>query len=170
MLRTLMFTRQCNLVPNSSQWMFPHTFEKLVRDYWKHHQVGFELGLRELAALFTEAGIPAEAIGCCRPLMWPMWPSFGWGANVTLPYFAQHPQLLAQALELEPPDISTNDWLWKYQRAKRHQAAFDVVRMFPQLPERFAEACWDVALGNSKTERPWAQKALQNVPDKLERI
>jgi hypothetical protein len=171
MVRTLMFTRQAFLVPNHAQWMFTDSFEQLVRDYWKHHEVGFALGLRELAAVFSAAGIPAEAIGYCRLGMWHYWMSFAsWAPDATWPYFVEYPQILAQALDLEPRDQSTDEWLWKHQRAELHKAAFNVLAMFPRLPERFIEPCWEAALGNAKAERPWAQNALQNVPDKLERM
>jgi hypothetical protein len=171
MVRTLIFARQCRLVPNHDQWMFTHNFEQLVRDYRKNHDVGFSLGLRELAAVLIAAGIPGEAIGYCRLGSWHYWKSFAsWEPDATWPYFAEYPQILAQALDLEPRDKSTDEWLWKYQRAERHKASFNVLAMFPRLPERFVEPCWEVALGNAKTERSWAQKALQNVPDKLERI
>src|SRR5262249_10828452 len=109
-------------------------------------------------------------IGYCRLLMWHLDPSFAWDAQATWPYFAEYPQILAQALDLEHRDESTDEWLWKYQRVKRHKAAFDVLGMFPKLPDRFVEPCWEVALGASKTERLWAQKALQIVPDRFERI
>src|SRR5262249_22602323 len=126
MVRTLMFTRQAFQIPNRTQWMFTHHFELLVRDYRKHHDVGFALGLRELAAVFSAAGLPKKAIGYCRLLMWHLDPSFAWDAQATWPYFAEYPQILAQALDLEHRDESTDEWLWKYQRVKRHKAAFDV--------------------------------------------
>ena len=38
--------------------------------------------------------------------------------------------------------------------------------MFPQLPPGFMPLLWDLALGESKADRPLAQAALGSVPDK----
>ncbi len=42
--------------------------------------------------------------------------------------------------------------------------------MFPTLPPGFIPLLWDVALGESKTERPMAQAALATVPDKAAKV
>ena len=101
-------------------------------------------------------------------LNWP--PSFVWDAQATWPYFAEHQHFLAQALDLEPSDVAKDDWLWHYHRAGRHKSAFDVLSMFPQIPDRFVEPCWEAALTKAKAERPWAQKALVRVPDRFARL
>ncbi len=170
MLRALMFTHYCRPPRAQFSWQFFYKFEDLVREYWKHHDVGFPLGLRELAVVFSAVGIPPAAIGCCRLLIGHWQISFSWDAEATWPYFAEHQYLLAQALELELRIVTEEDWAWRYQRPHRHKSAFDVLAMFPRLPERFVEPCWDVALSLVKTERLWAQKALARVPDRLERI
>lgn len=168
LIRVLCFTSQCQL--HAHRWQFSYKFEELVRDYWKHHDVGMPLGLRELALVFQAGGLPPETIGYCRLLLGVWSPTFLWSADATWPYFAERPELLAQALELAPSPASEDQWLWKYQRSKRRRAAFDVLDLFPRLPEQFTEPCWEAALGTAKAERPWAQKTLARVPDRFERI
>jgi Domain of unknown function (DUF4132) len=182
MLRALIFTHYGRPPRDQFPWLFLHKFEELIRDYWKHHDVGFPLGLRELAGVFSAAGIPPETIGRCRLLTGYWQISFLWDAEATWPYFAEHQHLLAEALELEPhivfqpriflhpPNLVQEDWAWRYRRADRRKSAFDLLAMFPSLPERFVEPCWEVALSLVKTERLWAQKALARIPDRLERI
>src|SRR5207245_2091799 len=48
--------------------------------------------------------------------------------------------------------------------------AFKVLAMFPRLPPDFIPLLWDLALGDSKADRPLAQTALATVPDKASRI
>ena len=169
MVRALMLTAHCG--PNrrgGSAWDFSYHFDELLRDYWKHHEVGFPLHLRELGAIFAAAGIPSDAIGAARLLGWH--PSFQWSAPATWPYFAEHQHILAQALDLEPHEACIDDGFWRYRRPDRRRASLDILAMFPRIPSRFVELCWEIALSSSKTERLWAQRTLASDPDRFDRI
>jgi uncharacterized protein DUF4132/HEAT repeat protein len=170
MVRALIFTRHCGRFRDEASWQFSFNIDELLRDYWKHHDVGFPLGLRELAAVFAAAGIPAEAIGYCRLMIWNWEPSFVWDPEATWPYFAEYPLLLAQALDLAPTTLPKDDFWWRYQRTSRRKLAFDMLAMFPRLPDRFVEPVWEAALGTVKADRPLAQKALARAADRFERI
>jgi hypothetical protein len=167
-VRLLQLTRHCG-VDRQRQWWF-HGIDELLREYWKHHEVGFPLGLRELARVFEAAGIPPEAIGCCRLQIWQWHFSFIWDAAATWPYFAEHQDLIALALDLETNSDLMGEFTLKYCRPERHQAAFEVLATFPRLPERFVETCWNAALGTVRAERSFAQMALDRFPDKTARV
>jgi HEAT repeat protein len=169
MVRALMLTEHCGLNRRGgAAWEFSHQFDELLRDYWKRHEVGFPLRLRELGAIFVAAGIPSDAIGTARLLGWQS--AFQWSAPATWPYFAEHQHILAQALDLEPHEVCIDDWFWRYRRAARRRASFDILAMFPRIPGRFVDLCWEIALSSSKTERLWAQRTLGSDPDRFDRI
>jgi hypothetical protein len=164
-IRLLRWTGQMAPLPHqpSLAWIFASSSRAALRHYWQHHAVGFELGLRELAAIFQAAGIDPRVIGYSR--LCPFFhgvglPALDWEPQQTWPYFAEYPEILEEALDLRPQSGAMEDFHWRYFRAQRHKLAFEVLSFFPRLPERFVEFCWDVALGTAKTERSVAQKVL----------
>ena len=88
-----------------------------------------------------------------------------WEPEVIWPVFAEQPEVLRSILT---PSVGkgTHDYSWPTKR----QNAFRVLALFPQLPPGFIPLLWDLALGESKTDRPLAQKALATVPDKAAKI
>jgi HEAT repeat protein len=88
-----------------------------------------------------------------------------WEPEAVWPVFAEYPDILRQVLA--PEGTSTRH---DYSLPLRRRNAFRVLAMFPQLPAGFVPLLWDLALGESKSERPDAQAALARVPDKAAKI
>jgi hypothetical protein len=59
---------------------------------------------------------------------------------------------------------------YDYYQAERRKNAYRVLGYFPQLPPGFLNLLWDIAIGESKSERPLAQKALESVPNKGKKV
>lgn len=150
-------------------WFFWPDYPAFLQHYAQHHDLGFALGMRELGVLFQAAGLDPTVLGRSRLEqrfgLSPQWPS-----DQTWPYFAEHLELLEEALDLRAREQPGDDLLWNYLRGPRRQAAFEVLAMFPRLPERFEPLCWQLALGGARSERALARAALASVPDKLPRI
>jgi hypothetical protein len=85
-----------------------------------------------------------------------------WPGEAVWPVFVEHPEPLDTALG--PP--VQGDYRWSDKR----QTAFKVLAMFPQLPPGYIPLLWDIALGESKSDRPLAQAALASVPDKASKV
>src|SRR5690606_30053971 len=88
-----------------------------------------------------------------------VWPAFYEQLELLRPFFGPSPNASAVSYH-------DRDYLWESKRA----IAFRVLAMFPQLPPAFISPLWELALGESKTLRPLAQKALGTVPDKAEKV
>lgn len=125
------------------------------------------IDLRELAAVFRTVGLSDRIIGeqllhsnryAISPLR---------RGSVIWPYFAERLELLEEALGLRQLDESQNQFFWEAERRKN---AFDVLKLFPDLPARFVPLLWEIALGRGKTERPMAQECLGTVPNKEAKI
>lgn len=87
------------------------------------------------------------------------WSSFcDWEPEAIWPAFIENPKIVMEAL--------TETIVGPNYYGDRKHAAYKVLATFPQLPPQFATVLWEVALGESKSDRPLAQAALQAVPDK----
>ncbi len=92
-----------------------------------------------------------------------------WGPEAVWPVFAEYPDVLRGMFQAAPNrrgDYNSRDWSLPIKRSN----AFRVLAMMPQLPPGFIPILWDVALGDSKAERPLAQAALATVPGKTAKI
>src|SRR5262249_5716846 len=128
-------------------------------------------GLRELdAAVASLPGGKPGMVAATYLAMNSRYQSFcDWGREAVWPAFAEHPEILNQMLGTSPNqrgNSATRDYWWSQKR----QTAFKVLAMFPRLPPGFIPLLWDLALGDSKADRPLAQAALATVPDKASRI
>ncbi|MDZ4832397.1 MAG: DUF4132 domain-containing protein [Candidatus Melainabacteria bacterium] len=85
-----------------------------------------------------------------------------WEADAVWPLFAERGELLRDALSETTP-------IHYYNYGNRRQA-FEVLAMFPSLPAEFLITLWELALGETKSERRPAQDALNTVPGKVEKI
>ena len=116
-------------------------------------------GLREVDAVVVslaggQTGLAADAYLCNN-----RWRSFcDWEPAAVWPLFAERPEILQEVLS---PSKGGAD---------RRENAFKVLGMFPKLPPGFIPVLWDIALGESKAERPLAQTALTAVPDKAAKV
>lgn len=136
--------------------------EKLFPIFHRAHP---QVGLRELAFAFQAAGLDPDSIGEALlasfqtetlPLELP--PAKVW------PYWAEHLNLLEKAFEAPGQGI-----LDQYDKRRERANALVAIGSFPQPPDRLLTLLWTMALG-PKNERPAAQRCLQNMPDKVERL
>ncbi len=132
-------------------------FDTAVNDYRRHHE---KFGLRELAAVLDAVGVDKKVLGLHKLAGWLMGDALSWEPEATWPYWAEHLDLLEEALRPEHADYGSRD---------RRLHAFKALQAFPQPPARLLTYLWELALG-PKTERPPAQRCLENVPDKQERL
>lgn len=88
---------------------------------------------------------------------------FDWEEDKVWPLFAQHPEIIRSVLapshKYSPYEIDT-----------MRTNAFKVLAMFPQVPSEFLPLLWELALGEAKSERHRAQKALSAQPDKTKTV
>ncbi len=92
-----------------------------------------------------------------------------WEPEALWPAFADNPGVLRNVLTAVQ-DVSDGYRTKDYALPLKRQNAFRVLAMFPQLPPGFVPLLWDVALGESKSDRLLAQAALGSVPDKAAKI
>jgi HEAT repeat protein len=92
-----------------------------------------------------------------------------WEPEAVWPVFAEHPDILRSLLKPSAGQ-GGRPARYDYSLPTRRQNAFRVLAMFPQLPPGYMPLLWDLALGESKTDRPLAQAALATVPDKAPKI
>ncbi|MBV8656574.1 MAG: SEL1-like repeat protein [Burkholderiales bacterium] len=90
------------------------------------------------------------------------WSSLGanWSSEAVWPFFAHHRDLLVEALG------PAGRFGYYFDR----QRVYTAVASLPWPPKQVVDAIFDLALGTAKTERPMAQAALANFPDKETRI
>lgn len=140
-----------------SQWM-----QVLFPIFSRTHP---ETGLRELAAAFTTVGLDSRRLGFAI-----LNSHLETAAPLSLPneklwtYWADNLDLLEQAFA--PPSGNYMDRF--YQRYARRNA-LHALATFPQPPERLVPLLWKIALGG-KSERQPAQRCLEELPDKFERL
>jgi hypothetical protein len=128
-------------------------------------------GLRELDAAVAslpgaEPGVVARTY-LARNNSWS--PFCDWEAEAVWPIFAERPELLRDVLG-PAPSQARGRASYDYWHGEQRRNAFKVLSMFPRLPPGFIPLLWDLALSESKGERPEAQAALATVPDKAARI
>lgn len=90
-----------------------------------------------------------------------------WEAEAIWPAFAEHPEVLRNTLT---PSVKAGQPRYDYTWPEKRRNAFRVLAMFPQLPPAYVPLLWDLALGESKADRPLAQAALATVPDKASKV
>ncbi|MBI1270773.1 DUF4132 domain-containing protein [bacterium] len=163
-VRLLYVLHQLNPVDHQKHPFVVISNPALLDDYRKKLRKPF--GLRELDAIVaTLPGCGPEPGRALQGYLYrnSYWNSFcDWEPDAIWPAFIEQPQLLMEALT-ESRDSG-------YYFTDRRPAAYKALSTLPQLPPQFATILWEVALGESKTDRPLAQEALQAVPDKVPTI
>lgn len=98
------------------------------------------------------------------------WNSFAdWEPDAIWPAFVEHREILGKYLGPNPNSRSSyNARDWNFTDKKR--TSYRVLGMFPEVPPEFLTTLWETALGESKSDRPLAQKALAPIPDKLPKV
>ncbi|MDQ3623145.1 MAG: DUF4132 domain-containing protein [Verrucomicrobiota bacterium] len=117
-------------------------------------------GMREVAAAFSAVGLSPETPGRVQLSRFSQ-SVFAWPAEEVWPYWAEHLDLLAEYLQPDSEDVLLSDV---------DANALDVIALFPQLPARFLPVLWQLALGAGRAHWAAAQRCLERVPDKLERV
>lgn len=138
-------------------------FESLLLHYRRHHSPAFDL--RELAAVLKSAGIDDRVLGWELMNAWrhpPLWVE----DEAVWPYFAERLDLLEEVFGLKPAVHEVQS----YYTSSLRKHAFEILGLLPQLPPQFVPLLWEIALGSSKTERPMAQKSLDQVAGKEGKI
>jgi hypothetical protein len=136
--------------------------EFLVPIYRRTHP---EVGLRELGAAFPAAGLSSARLGYgLTSSYWEQRAPFGLPPNLIWPYWAEHLDVLAQSLEPATGDYTSR---WRQRHSRRN--IFHALATFPQPPAQLVPKLWELAIG-PKSERPVAQRCLESLPDKMNRL
>jgi hypothetical protein len=136
--------------------------EQLMPAFRRTHP---DSGLRELGAAFTVAGLDSVRIGVGVLRNYHETPAtLGLPPAQIWPYWAEHMEMLEQAF-MPGSGVFMERY---YQRCARRNA-FHALATFPHPPERLTQLLWKLALG-AKGERPSAQRCLEKLPDKFERL
>lgn len=135
-------------------YVFGRKFELLLNHYHQTHPYG----LRELALAFKSVGLDETLIGRQQLKAWDHNP-FAWEADAIWPYWAEHLDLLDQALQ-----PTTDSWV-----ANMRRNAFSIVASFPEPPRQFVDRLWSFAFG-LKLDREPAQDALGREPGIANRV
>ena len=135
-------------------YVLGHKFDSLLNHFHEIHP----FGLREFALAFKDVGLDETLIGRQQIIAWKSNP-FPWRPDEIWPYWAEHLDLLDQALQ------STKDaWLSNTRRN-----AFSILAALPEPPEQFVDRLWSFAFG-PKSDRVQAQDALVRRPETLNRL
>ncbi len=129
---------------------------------WLGRQPRGSVDLRALAELMQRSSLPI--IEVARTALSDYWntpsatdllpPECIW------PFFMEHPEFIDQALGLTAPPPNTE----RYSSALALAPALQTLAVFPTIPARWLPRVMELALGEGKTHRPMAQKALSTLP------
>lgn len=153
--------RLAEVTGRDNEWLRRNLAEQFAARAYRSRPGGFSL--RELAAAMVAAGRPgSEVHELVLASVWQGSPLLEFAPAHVWPYYAEHPQLLAETWESKGE--------YSFQVDARRRLVFRVLAMFPELPPRYVRMCWDIAFNGSKKERPMAQGALNAVRGKEQRI
>jgi hypothetical protein len=141
---------------------YGYWLEELIPVFRRTHP---EAGLRELGAAFTAAGLDAGRIGFGLLKSYHEKPSpLGLPPERIWPYWAENLDMLDQAFA-----PSTGGYMDRFYQRHARRNAFHALAAFPHPPVRLVPLIWKIALGG-KSERLLAQRCLEALPDKFERL
>ena len=86
-----------------------------------------------------------------------------WGPEAVWPIFAEHIDVLRDAV------LGASTQRGDYYVGDRRRTAMKVASMMPRIPVEIENALWSVALGEAKSDRSIARRALAGVKGRLER-
>lgn len=141
---------------------YGYWLEQLVPLFRRAHP---EAGLRELGAAFRAVGLDLRRIGAGILQNYQEMPApLGLPPERIWPYWAENLDLLEQAFE-----PSMGGYMDRFYQRSARRNAFYAISAFPQPPARLVPLLWKLALGG-KSERLAAQRCLEALPDKIERL
>ncbi len=152
---------QPDVLANDRHYLLGHWLETLLITFYRAHP---EVGLRELGAAFTVAGLNSSRIGKSLLNRFGSATPYGLSRDKVWPYWAEHLNLLE--ITFTP---SSDGFMERYYRRQARVHAFEALTCFPQPPPQLLTLLWNLALG-PKSERPQAQQCLAATPDKVERL
>ncbi|CAN1211694.1 DUF4132 domain-containing protein [Tumidithrix helvetica PCC 7403] len=138
-----------------------------LSDYQKAR--GIQFGLRDLAAVFKALEMDENTIGLTFLDPYQGKGSidrFDWVKDSSYPYFQERLHLLEEILKPQPTSKST----YHYGKNAQRQTVFQILDKFPEPPTNLRPVLWEIALGNSKSEKPLAQRCLENLSDTPEKV
>ncbi|MCA9107846.1 MAG: DUF4132 domain-containing protein, partial [Planctomycetales bacterium] len=125
-------------------------------------------GLRELDATIAALGyMPNRSIGDDYMVYNSRWHRlFDWESDAVWPLFQERSELLSRAIS-GISDTGVGSY-WG-GLGDRRTTALRIVGMMPSCPPDVEAAVWGIALGEGKSDRADARKALAHTPDRLAR-
>jgi hypothetical protein len=135
--------------------VYAHGLFLLVKEYEMARKL--RCGLRELAEVVRQVGLDPDQV--CFGLLQPFVPSGSWADDEVWPYFYEHPEFLEIGLGMRVPPPYIGPWLANRLRPK----ALAILAAMPSPPPSMDSALWEIALGASKVDRPFAQQALGRI-------
>lgn len=122
-------------------------------------------GLREVDAAFAVLPNVNRGVIARTYLQWNnSWQTcLDWESEAVWPLFAEHPDIFRDAIL--GVSAQRNDYFLN----ERRRTAMRVAAMMPHLPFEIENAMWTVALGEGKTDRPAARRALHAAKNRLAR-
>jgi len=145
----------------------PQMFHFTREDWLETHRSAqpTPYGLREVDAAFaTLPNVDAGAIAATYLQSNNAWRTFlDWESDAVWPCFVEHTDIFRGAIL--GVSAERND----YWVSERRRTAMRVAAMMPHLPRDIESAMWAVALGEGKTDRPAARRALHAAKNRLPR-
>lgn len=130
---------------------------------WLGRQPAGSVDLRALADVFKRAGLPLDDVA--RTALNTYWQSPSattlLPADRIWPFFAEHPHYIDEGLGLVPPKPSTDHRRLDPELGQTLQT----LATFPVVQARWLARVMEIALGETRTHRPAAQKVLAALPD-----
>lgn len=137
-----------------------------LESYLKRHPEWQDLRVQEAAR--RSAGLPDDVIEILHFTRDP-WSPFrlpNLPPEAVWPYYTENRDRLMDYLRAAANGEYTHDRTLSINRKR----ALAVLALFPRVPAWAAGHLWEIALGDSKTDRPLAQAALARFPAKVERL
>ncbi len=135
---------------------------------WLGRQAAGSVDLRALADVFQRAGLPIDNVA--RTALCSYWSTPNavavLPADRVWPFFAEHPKYIDEGLGLVAAAPSEE----RRRFAPELGATLATLATFPVVQARWLARVMEIALGEGKTYRPAAQKALAALPDIGERV
>ena len=139
-------------------------FDDFLSHYRKSRKDKF--CLRELSRVFEKIGLNGKIIGWNR-VQWMFGKMFNYEPEALWPYFWENIEILEYGFDLNRPGFIPAGY---YDKSCLRKNSYEILSMFPYIPENFEVKLMEIATGASKSERRDAQKCLEKIPHITERL